>query len=64
LVDDSASARALLGVRLRDKGHEVEEVAHAAEAAEIANYAAGVVVGKLGTATCTQKELIEYMNHE
>jgi len=36
LVDDSASARALLGVRLRDKGHEVEEVAHAAEAAESA----------------------------
>jgi two-component system cell cycle response regulator len=36
LVDDSASARALLGVRLRDKGHDVEEVAHAAEAAEMA----------------------------
>jgi len=36
LVDDSASARALLGVRLRDKGHEVDEVAHAAEAAEAA----------------------------
>jgi two-component system cell cycle response regulator len=36
LVDDSASARALLGVRLREKGHEVEEVAHAAEAAEMA----------------------------
>ncbi len=36
LVDDSASARALLGVRLREKGHEVEEVAHASLAAEIA----------------------------
>ena len=36
MVDDSASARALLGVRLRDKGHDVEEVAHAADAAEIA----------------------------
>lgn len=36
LVDDSASARALLGVRLRDKGYEVVEVAHAAEAAEMA----------------------------
>ena len=36
LVDDSASARALLGVRLRDKGHEVVEVANAAEAAEMA----------------------------
>ena len=36
MVDDSASARALLGVRLRDKGHDVEEVAHAAEAAETA----------------------------
>ena len=36
MVDDSASARALLGVRLRDKGHDVEEVAHAAEAAEMA----------------------------
>jgi two-component system cell cycle response regulator len=36
LVDDSASARALLGVRLRESGHEVEEVAHAADAAEIA----------------------------
>ena len=31
------------------------------EAAEIANYAAGVVVGKLGTATCTQEELIAYI---
>ena len=36
LVDDSASARALLGVRLREKGHVVEEVAHAADAAEMA----------------------------
>jgi two-component system, cell cycle response regulator len=36
LVDDSASARALLGVRLREKGHDVVEVAHAAEAAELA----------------------------
>jgi rfaE bifunctional protein kinase chain/domain len=31
------------------------------EAAELANYAAGVVVGKLGTATCTQEELLAYM---
>ena len=29
------------------------------EAAELANYAAGVVVGKLGTATCTQQELLK-----
>ena len=36
MVDDSASARALLGVRLRDEGHTVEEVALAAEAAEMA----------------------------
>lgn len=36
LVDDSASARALLGVRLREPGHDVVEVAHAAEAAELA----------------------------
>jgi two-component system cell cycle response regulator len=36
LVDDSASARALLGVRLRESGHDVEEVAHASEAAEMA----------------------------
>ncbi len=36
LVDDSASARALLGVRLREKGHDVVEVAHAADAAEMA----------------------------
>ncbi len=36
LVDDSASARALLGVRLRDVGLEVVEVASAAEAAEMA----------------------------
>ena len=27
------------------------------EAAELANHAAGVVVGKLGTATCTRREL-------
>ena len=32
------------------------------EAAEIANFAAGVVVGKLGTACCTQEELVAYMN--
>jgi D-beta-D-heptose 7-phosphate kinase/D-beta-D-heptose 1-phosphate adenosyltransferase len=31
------------------------------EAAELANYAAGVVVGKLGTATCTQQELLSYL---
>ncbi len=31
------------------------------EAAELSNFAAGVVVGKLGTATCTRKELIDYM---
>lgn len=31
------------------------------EAAELANFAAGVVVGKLGTACCTQKELLTYM---
>jgi len=31
------------------------------EAASLANYAAGVVVGKLGTASCTPKELIEYI---
>ncbi len=31
------------------------------EAAEIANYAAGVVVGKLGTATCTPEELLAWM---
>jgi D-beta-D-heptose 7-phosphate kinase/D-beta-D-heptose 1-phosphate adenosyltransferase len=31
--------------------------ATAEEAAEIANHAAGVVVGKLGTATCSRKEL-------
>ncbi len=36
LVDDSASARALLGVRLRENGLEVVEVASAAEAAEMA----------------------------
>ena len=34
------------------------------EAAEIANHAAGVVVGKLGTATLTPKELVEsFQNH-
>ncbi len=31
------------------------------EAAELANYAAGVVVGKLGTATCTPEELLAHM---
>lgn len=36
LVDDSASARALLGMKLREKGHDVEEVPLAAEAAEMA----------------------------
>ena len=29
------------------------------EAAELANYAAGVVVGKLGTAVCTKDELLK-----
>ena len=32
------------------------------EAAELATYAAGVVVGKLGTATCTQEELLSYLS--
>lgn len=31
------------------------------EAAELANYAAGVVVGKLGTATCTRQEILSYL---
>ena len=31
------------------------------EAAELANYAAGVVVGKLGTATCSPEELLAYL---
>ncbi len=31
------------------------------EAAELANYAAGVVVAKLGTATCTPAELLRHM---
>ena len=30
------------------------------EAAELANCAAGVVVGKIGTATCSGKELLEF----
>ncbi|OGV46470.1 MAG: hypothetical protein A2X46_14685 [Lentisphaerae bacterium GWF2_57_35] len=34
------------------------------EASELSNYAAGVVVGKLGTATCTQKELVKYMSDQ
>ncbi|MDX2227096.1 MAG: D-glycero-beta-D-manno-heptose-7-phosphate kinase [Verrucomicrobiae bacterium] len=33
------------------------------EAAEIANHAAGIVVGKLGTATATPAEIIESFNH-
>ena len=32
--------------------------ASAGEAAEIANHAAGIVVGKVGTATCTPAELV------
>ena len=36
LVDDSASARALLGVRLREEDYEVVEVPTAAQAAELA----------------------------
>jgi bifunctional ADP-heptose synthase (sugar kinase/adenylyltransferase) len=31
------------------------------EAAEIANYAAGVVVGKVGTATCSPAELLAWV---
>lgn len=31
------------------------------DAASVANYAAGVVVGKLGTATCTPGELLDYI---
>lgn len=34
------------------------------EAAELANYAAGVVVGKLGTASCSRTELLEYMRRD
>jgi D-beta-D-heptose 7-phosphate kinase/D-beta-D-heptose 1-phosphate adenosyltransferase len=32
-----------------------------AEAAEIANFAAGVVVGKIGTAICAPDELLAFM---
>ena len=31
-------------------------------AAELANCAAGVVVGKLGTATCSDRELLDYLD--
>lgn len=34
------------------------------EAAEIANYAAGVVVGKMGTATCSPAELLAHMQRD
>ena len=37
LVDDSASTRALLGLRLRNSGYDVDEVALAAEAVESAH---------------------------
>jgi D-glycero-beta-D-manno-heptose-7-phosphate kinase len=33
-------------------------------AAHFANAAAGVVVGKLGTATVTPQELTDYVNHQ
>jgi len=36
--------------------------ASTAEAAHIANFAAGIVVGKLGTATATRKELLERLH--
>ena len=36
----------------------------AAQAAEIANTAAGVVIGKLGTATLTPDELVQALNHD
>ena len=34
------------------------------EAASLANYAAGIVVGKVGTATCTKEELLSSVNYE
>ncbi|OGV61276.1 MAG: hypothetical protein A2498_00690 [Lentisphaerae bacterium RIFOXYC12_FULL_60_16] len=34
------------------------------EAASLANFAAGVVVGKLGTATCSQDELVDCMTRD
>ena len=34
------------------------------EAAHISNYAAGVVVGKVGTGTCTQEELIDRIKED
>ena len=34
------------------------------EAAELANYAAGVVVGKIGTATCSPAELLEQIRRD
>ena len=49
---DTVIAAAMLGV-LAGAPYEV--------AAELANYAAGVVVGKLGTATCSARELLSYM---
>jgi D-beta-D-heptose 7-phosphate kinase/D-beta-D-heptose 1-phosphate adenosyltransferase len=32
------------------------------EAAELANYAAGIVVGKLGTAACSRDDLLSIFN--
>lgn len=50
---DTVIATTMLGI--------ASGASHAAAAA-IANYAAGVVVGKVGTATCTPRELIESIN--
>jgi len=36
--------------------------ANACEAAELANCAAGVVVGKIGTATCSDRELLKFIS--
>jgi len=49
---DTVIATAMLGL-VAGATHE--------EAAALANYAAGVVVGKLGTATCAPGELLAYM---
>jgi D-beta-D-heptose 7-phosphate kinase/D-beta-D-heptose 1-phosphate adenosyltransferase len=63
LVSEEASFR-----YIPTRAREVYDVSGAGatrvEAAELANYAAGVVVGKLGTATCSQEELMNRFLHD
>ena len=63
IIEDDPDGRRSVAEAMEEAGYTaVNAAADYEAAAELANCAAGVVVGKLGTATCTDRELLDYID--